>query len=347
MLRPISIVQAGVAATTLALTLAGAAKAQDDASYQGSQVIIAVASTAGGGYDSYARMVARHLGKHVPGHPTVVVTNMSGAGGNVLGRYLSNAAPKDGTYIALVLPGTITGGLYLDKAKLQYDPSRLSHLGSANSEIDMCFVRSDAGVKTLADAREKEVILGGSAEGGATREQPAVLNALIGTRFKVVSGYPGTREIVIAIERKEVSGVCGMSFSAMKLQRPQWLETGFLLPLSQNHMTGDPAMTAKGVMRPVDLARSDEDRQVLHLIYSQQVFGRPFVMAKGVPAARLKIMRNAFLAALKDKDLLADAAKLRLDVNPVSGDELQALVTKLYATPAYIIKRAGDALKGP
>jgi tripartite-type tricarboxylate transporter receptor subunit TctC len=346
MLRPVRIVQAGAAATVLGLAVAGIANAQDDATYRGAQITIAVASTAGGGYDSYARMVARHLGKHVPGNPTIVVTNMSGAGGNVVGRYLSNVAPKDGTYIALVLPGTITGGLYLDKAKLQYDPSRLSHLGSANSEIDMCFVRADAGVKRLPDVREKEVILGGSAEGGATREQPAVLNALIGTRFKVVSGYPGTREIVIAIERKEVSGVCGMSFSAMKLQRPQWLESGFLLPLSQNHMTGDPALTAQGVMRAVDLAGSDEDRQVLQLIYSQQVFGRPFVMAADVPAARLKIIRNSFLAALKDKELLAEAAKMRLDVNPVSGDELQALVTTLYATPAHIIKRAGDALKG-
>ena len=235
--------QAGVAATALAL--AGVANAQDGATYQGAQITMAVASTAGGGYDSYARMVARHLGKHVPGNPTIVVTNMSGAGGNVVARYLSNAAPKDGTYIALVLPGTVTGGLYLDKAKLQYDPSRLSHLGSANSEIDMCFVRSDAGVKTLADVREKEVILGGSAEGGATREQPAVLNAIAGTRFKVVSGYPGTREIIIAIERNEVSGVCGMSFSAMKLQRPQWLESGFIMPLSQNHMTGNPELTSE------------------------------------------------------------------------------------------------------
>lgn len=345
MLRQIRLIFAGPAAIGV-LGLASIANAQSDTSYKGAQITIAVASTAGGGYDSYARMIARHLGKHVPGNPSVVVTNMSGAGGNVVARYLSNAAPKDGTYIALVLPGTITGGLYVDKAKLQYDPSKLSHLGSANSEIDMCFVRSDAGVKTLADAQKIEVILGGSAEGGATREQPAALNALIGTRFKVVSGYPGTRQIVIAIERKEVSGVCGMSFSAMKLQRPQWLESGFLLPLSQNHMTGNPALTAKGVMRAIDLARSDEDRQVMQLIYSQQVFGRPFVMAQDVPPERLKIMRSAFLSALEDNELLADAAKLRLDINPVSGEELQALVAKLYATPAHIIKRAGDALKG-
>ena len=343
--RPMWI-SAAVAA--LGLALPGATNAQESttATYKGAQITMAVASTAGGGYDSYARMVARHLGKYLPGSPSVVVTNMSGAGGNLVGRYLSNVAPRDGTYIALVLPGTVTGGLYVDKARLQYDPSRFSHLGSANSEIDMCFVRSDAGVKTLAEARQKEVILGGSAEGGATREQPAVLNSIVGTKFKIVSGYPGTREIILAVEKNEVSGVCGMSFSAMKLQRPQWLESGFILPLSQNHAQGNPALTAQGVMRAIDLARSDEDRQVLELIYAQQVFGRPFVMAQGVPAARLEVMRKAFLAALKDKDLLAEAAKLRLDINPVPGDELQTLVAKLYASPPHIIKRAGEALKG-
>ena len=338
----------GGAAAVLALMLSVAARAQDDAAtfYKGAQITIAVASTAGGGYDSYARLVARHLGKHIPGAPSIVVTNMTGAGGNLVARYLSNVAPRDGTYIALVLPGTITGGLYVDKAKLQYDPSRLSHLGSANSEIDMCFVRADAGVKTLAEARQKEVIVGGSAEGGATREQPAALNSILGTKFKIVSGYPGTREIVLAVEQKEVHGVCGMSYSAMRLQRPQWFETGFILPLSQNHVHGDPALTAKGVMRAIDLAKSDADRQVLELIYGQQTFGRPFVMAERVPPARLAVMRKAFLATLADKDFLADAAKLRLDINPVAGEELQTLVQKLYASPPHIIKRAGDALKG-
>ena len=157
----------GVAILGLAPT--GTAGAQDNAaaSYKSAQITIAVASTPGGGYDSYARMVARHLGKYVPGTPSVVVTNMSGAGGNLVGRYLSNVAPRDGTYIALVLPGTVTGGLYVDKAKLQYDPSRLSHLGSANSEIDMCFVRSDAGVKTMAEAGAG----GGAGAGGDPRRQ--------------------------------------------------------------------------------------------------------------------------------------------------------------------------------
>jgi tripartite-type tricarboxylate transporter receptor subunit TctC len=337
------------AAVVLALALPAASLAQPDEStfYKGSQLTIAIASTAGGGYDSYGRLVARHIGKYIPGNPGSIVTNMSGAGGNVLARYMSNVAPRDGTYIALVLAGTITGGLYLDKAKLQYDPSQLVHLGSANSEIDLCFVRSDTGLKTLAEAQQKEVILGGSAEGGATREQPAVLNALLGTKFRIVSGYPGTREIIMAVEKNEVSGVCGISFSAMKLQRPQWLENGFIRPISQNHMQGSPELTAQGVMRAGDLARSAEDRQVLELIYAQQVFGRPFVMAPGVPPARIAIMRKALLEVLQDKELIAEAAKMRLDINPVTGEALQALVEKLYATPAPIVRRATEALKGP
>jgi hypothetical protein len=218
------------------------------------------------------------------------------------------------------------------------------HLGSASNEVDVCFVRSDTGIKTIADAQQREVILGGTAEGAATREQPAVLNNLVGTRFKLVSGYPGTREIILAIEKGEVSGVCGMSLLAMGLQRPQWLESGFVRPIVQNHAQGSAALTAQGVPRATDLARSPEDRQVLELIYGQQVFRRPFVVAAGVPPARVAILRKALMAALADKELLADAAKMRLDIDPVSGEDLQALVEKIYAAPASIIARAADAL---
>lgn len=329
----------------LALTLPTVSLAQpDDTFYQGRQISIAVASTAGGGFDSYGRLVARHIGRFIPGHPGGVVSNMSGAGGHLVGRYISNTAPTDGTSIGLVLPGTITGALYTDKVKLQYDPSKLVHLGSANSEVDLCFVRSDTGLKAFADARTREVILGSSTEGSASREQPAVLNNLIGTRFKVVSGYPGTREIILAIEKGEVSGVCAMSLQSMALQRPQWLQNGFIRPIVQNHAQGRPDLTAQGVLRATDLARSAEDRQVLELIYSQQSFRRPFVMAPGVPAARVAMLRQAFMAALKDKDTLEEAARMRLDIDPVSGEELQALVAKIYAAPAHIVARAADAL---
>ena len=336
-----------IGGTLVSLALVCPSAAQEDevaAFYRSHQLTFAIASTPGGGYDSYGRLVARHIVKHLPGHPGTIVTNMTGAGGHLVGRYISEVALRDGTWIALVLPGTITAALYADKAKFQYDPSKLIHLGSANSEVDLCFVRGDSGVKTLADVRTREVIVGGSADGGATRDEPAVLNNLLGTKFKVVSGYPGTRQIILAVEKNEVSGVCAMSLSSMALQRPQWLASGFIRPISQNHAKGDAALTAQGVMRATDLARSAEDRAVLELIYGQQLFGRPFVVAPGVPAARIAALRKALLETLRDKELLADAAKMRLDVEPVSGEELQALVEKLYATPAHIITRATQAL---
>jgi tripartite-type tricarboxylate transporter receptor subunit TctC len=330
------------------LALAGALPslclAQDDGFYKGRQLTFVVASTAGGGYDSYARIVARHIGRHIPGEPAAIVTNMTGAGGHLAGRYITGVAPRDGTVIALVLPGTVTGALYVDKAKLQYDPGRLVHLGSANSETDLCSVRGDAGVRTVADAQQREVALGAAAEGSASREQPAVLNNLIGTKFKVVSGYPGTREIMLAVEKGEVSGVCAMSEAAIKLQRPQWLADGFLRPLVQNSVTGSAALSAQGVPRAVDFARSAEDRQVMALIYSQQTFGRPFVVAPDVPPARVAILRRALQETLLDPEVAAEAARMRLEINPVSGEELQALVEKLYAAPAHIIARAAEAL---
>jgi len=337
----------GRALVVIALACPTASIAQQDEPanfFRGRQLTIAIASSSGGGYDSYGRLVARHIVKHIPGNPGSVVTNMTGTGGHLVGRYVSEVAPRDGTWIAVVLPGTITAGLYVDKAKLQYDPSNLIQLGSANSEVDLCFVRTDTGVKTLADAQQHEIIVGGSADGGATRDEPAVLNNLICTKFKVVSGYPGTREIILALEKGEVSGVCAMSLGAMALQRPQWLESGFIRPISQNHAQGDAKLTTQGVMRATDLARSPEDRQALELIYGQQLFGRPFVVAPGVPPARVAMLRKAFWETMQDKDLIAEAAKMRLDVSPVSGEELQALVEKLYATPAHIITRATEAL---
>src|SRR5262245_3646182 len=337
---------AGLVPGILALvaTQPAACLAQDDGFYKSRQITFVVASTPGGGYDSYARLVARHIGKYIAGNPATLVTNMTGAGGHLVGRYLTEVAPRDGTTVAVVLPGTITGALYVDKAKLQYDPGKLVHLGSANSETDLCSVRADTGIQRLADIEQREVVVGGSAEGGATREQPAVLNNLIGTKFKIVSGYPGTREIILALEKGEVSGVCAMSEAAIKLQRPQWLADGFLKPIVQNSVRGSAELTAQGVPRAVEFARTAQDRQVMELIYAQQTFGRPFLVAPGVPPARVAALRKALHETLQDKDVRAEAARMRLDINPVSGEELQTLVEKLYAAPAHIIARAADAL---
>jgi tripartite-type tricarboxylate transporter receptor subunit TctC len=310
------------------------------------QITIVVASTAGGGYDSYARLLGRHMGKYIPGAPTFNVVNMSGAGGNLAAGHLSNTLPKDGTAMALVLPGTVTGGLYTDKEKLHYDPSKLVFVGSANSEVDLCWARGDSGIKRLPDAFTHELVMGASAEGSASRQQPAALNALLGTKFRIVSGYPGTREILMAVEKGEVSGLCAMSLSGMEVQHRDWIESKFIVPISQNNPRGDPKVDAMGVPKATDFAKSDRDRAIMDLIWGQQTFGRPFVMAPGVPAERVATMRRAFLEALRDPALLAEAKKLKLDIGPVSGEELQKLVARLYASPPDIVRGAAAALAG-
>ena len=324
---------------------AGAARAQEDASfYRGKQISVVVASTPGGGYDNYARLLGRHMGRHVPGNPAFAISNMSGAGGNLASGHLFSLPAKDATAMALVLPGTITAGLYLDKDKLRHDPEKFVFVGSANSEVDMCWARADSGVAGFGDVMNRELVVGATADGGATREQPAMLNALLGARFRVVSGYPGTREIFMAIEKGEVGGVCGLSFSAMLLQQPRWIEDGFIRMLSQNHLEGLPFANARGVPKSIDFATTPEARAAMELVYAQQAFGRPFVMAPGNPAARVELLQKAFMAAMADPELLADAARLKLEINPVSGEALRVLAARIYATPKDVVRHAMEAL---
>ena len=312
---------------------------------QPGQVTIGVASTAGGGYDSYARLIAAHLPKYLPGKPTVVIVNMSGAGGNMLARYISHSVPRDGSWMALVLPSTITSGLYEDKSRLQYDPSKLIQIGSPNSEIDLCFARADSGVQNLDDSHRKALTVGASAVGGSTRDQPLALNTALGTKFRIVAGYPGTREILLAIERGEVEGVCGMSYSGMKLQKPDWLASGFLKPIFQNHMRGDPGLLAQGVKTVADASMPELDRRALELIYAQQDFGRPFVVAETTPRDRVDLLRYAFDSVLQDPELQADALRMQLDIHPVSGKVLQELAEQLYAAPEDVVKRANALIR--
>ena len=327
------------------LIWAPAARAQDEvAFYKGRQISIVVASTPGGGYDNYARLVGRHMGRHIPGNPTFVISNMSGAGGNLAAGHLFSLPTKDGTAMALVLPGTITAGLYLNKEKLRHDPQKFEFLGSVNSEVDMCWGRSDSVVTAFSDLMTKELVVGASADGGATREQPAMLSALLGTKFRIVSGYPGTREILMAIEKGEVSGVCGLSFSAMVLQQPQWIDNGFIRMLSQNHLEGMPFANSRGVPKAIDFAKSAETRSVMELVYSQQAFGRPFVMAPGNPPGRVQILERAFQATMSDLEFLADAARVKLDINPVFGESLRVIAARIYATPDQVVRHAVEAL---
>ena len=315
--------------------------------YKGKSIRFVIGAITGGGNDTYARLVGRYLGKYIPGNPTVLPVNMPGASGHISAAHVYTVAAKDGTAIGATTPGVITDPLWAGDAgkdKFNYDPAKLIHLGSAQAATYNCYVRSDAPVKKFEDAFTTEVIIGGAQEGGSTRDAPVLLNNVLGTKFRVISGYPGTREILVAMERNEVQGVCGMGWDAMYSQRPDWLEKGFIRVLVQENLSGSAAFDRLGVPKSIDFAKTPEDRQVIELAYTQQAFGRPYILPPGTPPQRVAALRKAFMAAVQDEELLAEAKKMRVEVRPLAGEDMQALVTRIYATPRAIVDRTREAL---
>jgi tripartite-type tricarboxylate transporter receptor subunit TctC len=333
-----------IACVAIALT-AGTASAQDPVEqfYRGKTINITIGSSAGGGYDTYARTLGRHLSKYIPGNPIVVPQNMPGAGGNKAAGYIYTVAPKDGTAIGALFPGGVVAPL-LGDVPIQHDPAKLIYLGSMNSDVYTCVARTDAPVQTFKDVLSKEMIVGASNEGGTTRDMPAMSNNVLGAKFRIVTGYSGTREIALAVERNEIHGICGFGYTSLLSTKPDWLTNKVVRILVQENAKGAPDLNKQGVPRTLDFAKNEEDRQVMELVYSQAVFGRPYVFPPGVPAERVAALRKAFMAALNDKDLQAEAKKIKLDLEPLSGDEVQAMVTRLFAMPKSIVTRAKQSL---
>lgn len=334
-------------AVAVALLVAGAqaARAQDavEQFYKGKQIKVYIASTPGGGYDSYGRLVGQYIGKYIPGNPTVVPVNMPGAGGNRLAAYLYNVAPKDGTEFGIIFPGAVLDPL-IGTQQVQDDPSKLIYMGSANVETFLCILRSDAPVKTYEDVLKTPITLAASAAGGSTVDMPALENNLLGTKWKVVKGYPGSREISLAVEQGEAQGNCGVGVSSIEVEHPDWQTSGQYKVIVQETNQGHPLLNSLHIPLTFSFAKTDEQRQVMELAYSQEVFGRPFAMPPDVPQARVDALRKAFMAAMKDQGLLADAKKQRLDIDPRAGEDVQALVTKVYGFPKDVVAKAKDAL---
>jgi tripartite-type tricarboxylate transporter receptor subunit TctC len=328
----------------LALSVASSARAQDAVAqfYKGKQINLYVGSSAGGGYDTYARLLARRFGSYIPGNPTVVPQNMPGAGSNKLASYIYSVAPKDGTAIGAIFSGAILQPLLGDP--VQHDPAKFIYLGNANNEVFLCLARSDAPVKRFADALSRELIVGATNEGGSSRDFTAMLDNLLGARLRIVTGYPGSNEILLALERNEVQGVCGLGWSSIAPQRARLLDSGLARVLVQLATTGHPELNRMGVPLAIDFTKSEDDRKAMELVYSQLIFGRPFILPPGVPAERIAALRRAFMAALQDKDAAAEARGMQLDLDPLSGEAVQAEVAKAYGMPARIVERAKQSL---
>jgi tripartite-type tricarboxylate transporter receptor subunit TctC len=333
-----------VAATgVLAGFAATPASAQTPADfYRGKILNLVVGNAVGGGTDNYARLLGRHISRHIPGNPTIVVQNMPGASSGKLANYLSTQAAKDGSVIGALDSSLVLQPL-LSEQTLPFDPSKFNYLGSANSDVYFCIVRADAPVKSFQEALAKPVIMGATPAGSKAHDFAAMLDNVLGAKLQIVSGYPGTQELSLAIEKGEVQGMCGLSWSTLATQHPDWLARGVVRVLVQEDTTGRPELNKIGVPLAVSFAKTADDRSVMELFYGQNRFGRPMAAPQGLPADRLATLRAAFVAALNDRELLADAARMGLDVSPVSGEDVQSIVTRLYGFPPNIIKRARSA----
>jgi tripartite-type tricarboxylate transporter receptor subunit TctC len=329
-------------AALLTLATLTSAYAQDDvaAFYKGRQMTMLVGSGAGGTYDVSARILARHIVRHIPGNPTIVVQNQPGAGGLTVANQMFNAAPRDGSMIALVNNGVPTSP-FLTPDQAKFDPVKLSWLGATNRETQIVVVWHTAPVTTMDDLFKKEVIVGGVAPGTATVDYPLVANSILGTKFKIVSGYAGTPAVNLAMERGEIQGDAGRGWVTAKAQDIQLIRDKKFRIIAQYgarkaaDLPDTPLMPA---------GKTEADQQALTLLYSRQEYGRPFFAPPGVPPARLAALRAAFDATLKDPEFLADAKKALWETELVTGPELDALTKRLATTPPAVAARLRQAL---
>jgi tripartite-type tricarboxylate transporter receptor subunit TctC len=308
--------------------------------YSGKTIELYIGYSAGGGYDTYARTIARYLGKHIPGNPTIVPKNMKGAGSLKLTNYMYNVAAKDGTVI-----GTIGRGMPMEPLLggkgVQFDPQKFSWIGSANNEVSICGAWHTTGIKTWDDLMSKELIVGGTGSGADTDTFPLILKNMFGAKLKLISGYPGGSDVLLAMERGEVGGRCGWSWSSVKTKKRAWIKEGKVNVLLQMSVAKHPDLP--DVPLVMDLAKNDEQKQILKLIFARQVMGRPYLMPPGVPADRVAALRKAFDATLQDPEFLADAEKAKLEINLVTGPEIEDLLKEIYAAPKEIAQKASEA----
>ncbi len=332
----------GISATLLALAVTAPAAAQAP-SYAGKSVQMIIGFGAGSGFDLWGRLVARHMGKHLPGNPTIVPENMPGAGGLGAVNFIYNRAPRDGTVMGLIASSAAMGPL-TGAAGARFDPTRITWLGTPTTEIYVCIAYSapQVSVKSFADLYQNELIVGATGPGAGSYFFPKALGALLGMKFKIVGGFPGASSIYLAMERGEVDGIC-QSLAGLAETRPDWISGKKVAILFQGGAAPNPAL--RDVPFVNDLARRAEDRQAIEFLYAGTGIGRPFFAPPDMPVELVKTMRDGFTATMRDSDFLADAKMQKLDVNPKDGADLAALIEKIYATPTPIVERIGELIK--
>jgi tripartite-type tricarboxylate transporter receptor subunit TctC len=329
----------------LAATLATLppAAAQDSVAefYKGKTVRIVVGIGVGSGYDINARLLARHMANYIPGNPTVIVQNQPGAGSLTMTNQLFASGPFDGTVIGASFNGMPTTPL-LQPAAARFDPNKLIWLGSTNRETQALYVWHTAPVQTLDDIKSKEIVMGAQAPGSTQYDYPVLADSLFGFKFKVITGYQSTPKIHLAMESGEVHGTIA-NWSTLKAIAGNWIEEKKIRILSQWALKKNPEMG--DVPMFLDYAKSDAERAALELVIARLEYGRPFFLPPGVPAERVEALRRAFDQTMKDKEFLAEADKLKIEVEPLSGQQVADLVKQVNATPPDVVARVRQAME--
>ena len=336
---------ANAAALAVGIIMAAAPMAQAETPaefYKGKTIIMIIGYPPGGAYDIYARLISQYLEKHVPGNPQVVAKNRPGAASLTSVNELYSANPKDGTYIATFARSVAMDRL-LGRQGTNFVPTEINWIGSANNEVSICTVWHTAGIKTVQDLLTKEIIFGANAAGSESDVYPNILRNLFGAKVRTVTGYPGANDLMLAMERGETQGRCGYTWSAAQATRGDWIREGKIVVALQFAVQKHPDLP--NVPTVMELATTDLQRQALELILAGQAMGRPYAVPPGVPADRVTARRRAFDATMQDPAFRADAEKAKLELQPVSGEEIQTLVNRMFTAPKDVVDMARRAIE--
>ena len=311
--------------------------------YRGKTVTLTVGYSTGGGYDIYARILARHMAKHIPGTPTIVVQNAPGAGSMRAANMIYNVVPKDGTAFGMFGRGIALEPL-IGTSPAQFEATKFTWLGSGADEAAVVVIRAEAGIKTWADMVSKPFTVGGEGTGSDPDVYALMLKNVFGVKLKLVSGYPGTTEMALAVERGEVDGRASWSWSSLKSLKPDWIAQQKIVMPVQLNVAKSPDLPDVPLIG--DYATTERQRQILKLVLSRQTMGRPFMAPPGVPPDRAAALRAAFDATVQDPEFLAEAKARGQEVNPVSAAASDRLLAELYATPKDVVEETKRAIAG-
>ena len=311
--------------------------------YTGKTINLVVGTEVGGGYDIYGRAVARHIARHIPGKPLVIVQNMPGAGSAKAAEYLYTMAPNDGTAIGLIFPGMVVEPL-MEPGKFRFDPTKFEYLGTADSGARLCITHKSSKIKTFDDALKNPSIFGGSAPGSSTTDYAQLFINLAGAKMRIVNGYKSTVDTVLAAEGGEIDGLCGYDSSSFRAQKPDWFNTTEAQMIVHASLEPFPELISLGVPHIWNYI-SGENRKIAEVVLAQQEFHRPFLAPPGVNPERLTILKSAFMSTMSDPEFLQDAKMMKLTIAPKDARTVSELVNKMYVSPPELLQKVMRALK--